>query len=72
MINMMDFELEIFFERSNAYCSKCFLEMSIMHESAEDIDDGSVYTEAEEGLLQKIWNTIKSMIQALKIRFKMQ
>lgn len=63
---MMDFELEIFFERSNAYCSKCFLEMSIIHESAEDIDEGSVYTEAEEGLLQKIWNTIKSMIQALK------
>lgn len=61
-------QFETFFDRSNAYCNKCFLEMSILSDSTENqmVD---IYTEAEEqnqGLFQKIWNTIKSMISMLK------
>lgn len=62
----MEFEWESFFERSNAYCSKCFLEMQILQESDSDNTNEQVHGEAKEGLFQKIWNTLKSMLQALR------
>lgn len=59
---------ETFFDRSNSYCSKCFLEISLCTESSDTMS-GDLYSEAgdqKEGLFQKIWNTIKSMINMLK------